>query len=456
MAKHLNKNGKDESLASTYFRNSETEKLYKIYTSEFSQLNDESLRFYFNAARKGINFFKAFLFEEIRRRDLRIGGLCQTRKLSMLSNNFEVKMPGLDQAAQDDQLVDFVNDNFSRIKIKQFVSDIIEAQIQGMSVFQIFYTIEAGKYYLNDIILLSNYLIYYNQSEDGGDGINFIDFNKVDSFELRVQASSERPNLPLINIDPIYYYPVYSFDGNEENGLLNGLIDGLIYGYFSKIYAVKDWAIFLERFAIPAVIGKYDPLMSKADRDALWNAINNFGNLFRAMIPNTAEVMALSDNSKGTSGSLFEQYVDYWNNELAIRVLGQPSTTETSSVGSYARAKVGKEISEDINRADIALVEEALNGLIKKIIDLNFESVSQYPVVVFKKDENIDQKNILAEIILKLKQAGYELDENKVSEIFELTIRKSDAAQTPAFAEDRTKKQKEIENLLLELWANAK
>jgi phage gp29-like protein len=440
--------GKTESLASIYFKQTETEKLYQLYTREFSQLNDQNLKFYFEAARKGINFFKAFLFEEIRRRDLRIGGLCQTRKLSVLADQFEL-------TGEDENLKAFVEENFASVKIKQFISDIIEAQIQGMSVFQLFYNIKNNRYYLNDIILVPNYLIYYKDVYSKGDGINFIDFTRINSFDLRAQANVERPQLPLVEIDPVYYYTVYSFDGNEENGLLNGLIDGLIYGYFAKVYGLKDWAVFLERFAIPAVIGKYDPLMSKPDRDALWNAVNNFGNLFRALIPNTAELDSISDNNKGTTGNLFEQYADYWNNELAIRVLGEASTTQTTDIGSFAKAKVGKEISEDISLADKALVEQAVNGLIKKIVDINFDNVKDYPVFRYKDQENIDHKNKVAEMLLKLKQAGFELDEKEASEIFKLTLKQSVAPLAPAFAEPNPKKKKAIEELLLELWSTA-
>lgn len=457
MGKKITQN--NQSLASLYFKNIGTEKLYSNYIQEFSSLTADKLKFYFLAARKGINYYKAILFDEIRRRDLRIGGLCQTRKLSVLGSDWEIKDQKSEINNQKSELVKFIEDNFSRINIEQLFSDIVETQLQGMSIFQLFYSIVGNKYLLNNISLIPNYLIYYKQKTErtDDDGINFIDFNKITMLDMRSQAISDKPNFPLIDVDPIYYFCVYSFDGNEENGLLNGLIDSVIWGYFFKSYGLKDWSVFLERFAIPAVIAEYDPLMSKVDRDALWNAVNNFGNLFRAIIPNTAKLTPISDNNKLSTGNLYENYLKYWNDELSIRILGQAMTTDTSEGGSYAKAQVGQIVRQDIQKGDQALITMAMNSLIKKLIDINFSQVSEYPKFVFKNNEDLDYKIKKADLILKLNQAGFVADEKELIDIFELNLKhiaESDNTITE-FSEQKSKKNK-IEEFLLELWSNLK
>jgi phage gp29-like protein len=438
-------------LTSEYNRNTETERIYQLYAREFSTLSSDSIKTYFDAAQKGINFFKAFLFEEIRRRDLRIGGLCQTRKLSVLGSEWKV------EAKTENGLVDFIQENFSRIDMSQFITDIVEAQLQGMSIFQLFYEIANGRQYLSDIRLVPNYLVYNKN------GIQFLDFSKMTVYDLRSQIYVEHPAFQFIPLDPMYYFETYSLDGNDENGLLNGLIDSAIWGYFFKSYGLKDWSVYLERFAMPSVIGEYDPLMSKPDRDTLTKCVNDFGNLMRATIPNTAKINIQSDMSK--ANDLYERYMKFWNDELSIRILGQAMTTDTGQGGSFAKAQVGNWVREDIQRGDKALVTVAMNRLIKKIIDINFASVTDYPVFSFVDEENIDYKIKKADLVVKLKQAGFDADENELKEIFGLTLTKSTAGgigvpaiggtnSQPAFAEAKPKKKQMIEDFLLDLWSS--
>lgn len=450
------KNAQEQPLISQYYKNSETEKLYRTYLEEFSELTSDAIKFYFRSARKGINFFKAYLFEEIRRRDLRIGGLCQTRKLSIQDDDWEI-------TGENEERVNFILDNYKRINIQQVISDIVEAQLQGMSVFQLFYDTSGPRWLLSDMQLIPNYLILTPPLTDG---IGFLDFTRMSVYALRAEASSERPNLPRIEIAPENYFEVYSFDGNEENGLLNGLIDGIIWGYFFKSYGLKDFSIFLERFAMPGIVGKYDPLMSKPDRDKLWQAVQNFGNLYKAMIPNTAALETVSDNQKQSSGTLYENYVKYWNDELSIRILGQAMTTDTGQGGSFAKANVGNIVREDINAGDRALVRQAMNALNKKLIDLNFATTApgDYPVFSFKKDEELEIKLQKADLLVKLKQSGFEADAEEMSEAFGFALTKTSSLSTSnggEFSEDVSKKKSDgsnrrrlIEEYLLDLWSS--
>lgn len=440
----------EQSLASVYFRNSETEKLHRYLVSEFNELSSEGIAFYFQAARKGINFFKAFLFDEIRRRDLRIGGICQTRKLCVQDDEWEI-------VGENETLVKFLQDQYSRVNIQQVVSDIVEAQLQGMGIFQLFWEISGGKYMLADASLIPNYLI---TTPPLSDGVGFIDFGRMSIYELRAQASSERPQIQRIELAPEYYHEVYSLDGNEENGLLNGLIDAMILGYLYKSYTVKDWAVFLERFATPGVVGSYDPLMNLVDRTNLKDAVFNFGNLFRALVPNTAKIETIGDMQKSASSDVYNVFTRYWNDELSIRVLGQAMTTDTGRGGSYAKALVGDYVREDIASGDRSLITTAMNSLGRKIIDINVADVAptDYPKFQFKKDEELDIKLSKADLLVRLKSAGFEADEEEVTKAMGFTLTKS-VTPVPGdgtFAESATKKKQRIEAFLLDLWATLK
>lgn len=445
------------SLSSLYFRNSETEKLHRYLVSEFNELSSEGVQFYFQAARRGVNFFKAFLFDEIRRRDLRIGGICQTRKFSIQDDEWEI-VPSTNSGTANkasEALAKFLQNQYSRVNVQQIVSDIVEAQLQGMGVLQLFWEIAGGKYTLSDVTLIPNYLC---TTPPLSDGVGFIDFGKLSIYELRAQSATDTPRIPMVELAPEYYHEVYSLDGNEENGLLNGVIDAIILGYLFKSYGVKDWAQYLERFATPGVIGSYDPLMSVVDRAQLKDAVFNFGNLFRAVVPNTAKIDTVGDMQKSSSSDAYSIFTRYWNDELSIRVLGQAMTTDTGQGGSYAKALVGDYVREDIASGDRSLICMAMNALGRKIIDINIANVDplDYPTFQFKKDEELDVKTAKADLLVKLKQAGFEADEEEVSKAMGFTLTKT-SPPAPLLAGEggftETKKKKRIEEYLLDLWA---
>lgn len=446
------KNTKNVSLDTKFFaQNRDLEKLYKQYAQEFASLTSDNLKFYIEASRKGVNFFKGLLFEEIRRKDLRIAGLCQTRKLSVLSHDWKVDA----EEGEPEALKAFILDNFKGFQFDQFLCDMVEAQIQGLMLMQVSYELKLGKYYLSEISQCPNYLTFYNGEN------RIIDLSKISAQDIRMQAASETPQLPLIEIDPLYLFEAYSFDGNEDNGLLNGLIDSTIWGYFFKSYGLKDWSVYLERFATPAVIGSYDTLMNKIDKTALETAVKNFGNLFKAIIPNTAKLDLLNDNNKLSSSTLYLDYIKFWNDELSIRYLGQAMTTDTGQGGSFAKAQVGNYVRQDIKAGDLSLITQSVNELIKKIIDINFANVKSYPVFSFTTSEDIDSKLKKADLILKLKQAGYEISEEDAGQMLDMVLQQAqdDGQQLTEdkFSEVSTaKKIKVIDEYIAELLAEMK
>ena len=63
----------------------------------------------------------------------------------------------------------------------------------------------------------------------------------------------------------------------------------------------------------------------------------------------------------------------------AIRSYYGTMSSSDSSSGSYARDKTHNEIKEAYHKADMNLISETVNDLIKKICDLNFSDLKKYP-----------------------------------------------------------------------------
>lgn len=354
--------------------------IYSLYTSEFANLDISNLKYYLESSRKGLNFWKSLLFEYIRRIDLRISAVCQTRKLSALGKKYSVECGEAELKGFTDKFISGISN------IENFFTDIVESSIQGLSVFEINYKFKDNKIFVDDLRRIQNHLIVY---DDLSEEYLILDALKISAINLRLATNGMNDRvdihtLPILDIPEEKILEVHSFDGDNPNGFLNGCIDSLVLAYFFKSYSVKDWQIFIEKFASPTVIGKYSAL-NQHDKNSLMLAIQNLKNNASAVIPSEAEIIFRGDENKSEGSAIFNSNIDFWNNEITIRVLGQNLTTSLSNTGSYAAAQVHNAVRHDIIQSDLHLIESTMNSLIKKVIDLNFAEVKEYPKFIFTK-----------------------------------------------------------------------
>ena len=428
-----------KTISHTGFRN-----VFGLYTEEFSGLTAYNIKHYFESSRKGLNFFKAALFEEIKRKDMQIGGVCQSRKLG-ITGRYKLSRPEEFVKGDDPALVDFINLNLSRINLPVFFSDIVDASITGVSNFEITYEPDGSKLCLQNIQKIPNEFLVYDEEYDR---YVYISEEDRDIFKLRSLVNSfddklDIGKLNVIELPDEKVLEVHALDGNAGNGLMNGCIDSLIWAFFFKSYLIKDLATFLELFAIPAIIGRYDPLMSKEDRVKFDRAIRDFGNHFRMVVSKDAEIDFITDTNKGSSNEIYHRTLEYWDKKIAIRVLGQNLTTEVSS-GSYAAARAHSIIREDFIISDLILCETAMNALIRKLIDLNFPGINEYPVFEFPETKNLEEKQKLAGIYDTIGNMGLKPDKDEVSK--ELGIKLSEIKNFTHFS-----KSEEGKNFLNDL-----
>jgi phage gp29-like protein len=225
---------------------------------------------------------------------------------------------------------------------------------------------------------------------------------------------------------------VKGLDGNSVNGLMNGCHLSLIWAYFFKNYGIKDWSVFIEKFAIPAVIATRPALMNnKADIRALELAVENFTHLFAAVLPEGCKLEFPSDTNKSSSSDVFKNYAEYWNNQVSIRVLGQILTSGVGKTGSLALGQVHNAVREDLMTADMLIVKGAANEQIKRLCDMNFPSLKDYPMWKFKEEVNIDYKVKRSEIAKNLFMCGYQIKKEDGEKEFEFALTDKPATAVP-------------------------
>lgn len=460
-AAESNKKPKNYSSRSTSTKN--VSSVYNLYTQEFSYLLVDQLKYYFECARLGLNFWKSLLFEEIRRRDLHIGGVLQTRKRSILS---QIRNKKIEQLINSDweEGKKFIVDNFSQGKIRfvNFLSDIIEAEIQGVSLFEKVFRYESGKLWLNEIILIPNHLVVY---DDINDEYKFLDSSSNDAMLLRslgwmgLNDRIDLSQISTIDIDPEKILEVHSLDGNANNGFLNGFTDSLIWCYFFKSFSLKDWSIFLELYAMPGRIGKYDSLMTqKKDLDDFQKAVENFGALYWAVI-NKDNNIELLDSNKTASSQVYETFINYWDTKSSIRVLGNNITTEIKKYGSYSAVIGAKAVSDEIADSDILLVEDTVNVLIESLIRLNYSNPPEIPKFKFPIEITLDDLKKKSSIYVDLNTLGYTPEKEELEDEFDVKL-EDNQVNPPKIvkATDKMKKHQNkntdeiIDEYLDELW----
>lgn len=378
-----------------------------LYTEEFSGLTSKNIKIYIEAARMGLNFYKGLLFEEIRKRDLHIGGVCQSRKRAVVGKKYNIICEweeGKEMAEKILGGLDFI----------RFASNILEAELQGVSLFEIDYGVVEGKVLPVKQRRIPNYLYLYDDIEDE---YKLLDVTQNDGYNLRMIASmastgfEDRVNLlrlKMVDVSPDKILEVESIDSDNANGFRNGCIDAILWGYFLKNYGLKDYSVYLELFGNPMRVGKYDEIgvNDKLMRE-FRNAIKEMGNLAYAVIPKSFEIEFPGDSNKASTTNLFDKYLQYIDDAISVRVLGQTLTTKIGEKGSYSAAQVHKTVKEEVEQSDMKLVEMTINELIARVMKMNYSKVPEMPRFEYISEEGVDIKKTKAETIKLIKESGF-------------------------------------------------
>lgn len=385
--------------------------IFGLYLQEFSDLVSENLKFYFECSRMGVNFFKALLFEDISQKDLHIGALIQSRKLPVLRK--------LRHTNIEDMIVcnwkegkDFLVENFKKKNLMfiNFIADIIDAQLSGVAIFEKKFTPENGRVWLSQIPKIPAHLYVYDDKENK---YTFVapqdnDVMKMRAIGAQFQTEIDISKISSIELADIKKIEVHGFDGSNPNGFENGVVRSIIWGYFFKSFTLKDWAIFLELYAIPARVGKYDAYsgMSQPELDMFTEMVENFGSAMWAVINKENSIELLEHNKTATS-DVFEKFIEYWDTKTSIRILGQNLTTQVIKEGTRAASEIHYQVKEEIVDADTTLVENTINELMADILKLNFANIPEYPQFRFPLTKSVQEQKERSGIYVDLKTLGY-------------------------------------------------
>ena len=319
------------------------------------------------------------LYDEIAR-DAHAGSVLQTLYLSVIGKEWEVVPAGADKKkkhtgnweTREKKIARFVEDALGKCNFDQMRLELLQAYLYG--------------YYGAEVMW---------KTDHNGDVIIDRFFGK---HPRRLSFTLDRePRLltiqNMIEGEPLpdRKFLIFTY-GDSDNPYGKGLGQKLWFPLWFKKHGVKFWVIFLEKFGMPTIVGKF-PASKKGERAKLLEAIAAIQSETGVVIP---EDMALEFLEAARSGKVsYGEMCEYMDRQISKAVLGQNLTTDISEKGSYSAAQVHEDVMQLIVEAVADLLDAYLNKtLIRWLVDYNFSGVTEYPRFVTQAGKKPDLESL--------------------------------------------------------------
>ena len=170
-----------------------------------------------------------------------------------------------------------------------------------------------------------------------------------------------------------------------------GLAHWLYWLSLFKRNGVKFWLIFLEKFGMPTVLGRYGKNASEADQKRLLEAIESIQSDSGIALPLDMPIELLSQGRTG-NGS-YKELFDTMNEGIQRVVLGQTSSSG-GTAGRLGNDDLQEKVLESIIKADSDVICESFNrGPVTWLTAMNFANARPPRVFrVFDEAEDLREK----------------------------------------------------------------
>ena len=321
------------------------------------------------------------LFPEIEIKDAHIRNVARTRKMAIAQLDWEI-IPFSENAA-DIRKQEYIKEFFANMtRLADQHLDLLDGIWKGVAISEIIWTVKNGVVFA-DLKWVPQYMFTFPVLDTKQD---------PDSIRLKTSAFDMR-GIELAQDKFVVHSPRSLSGLTRECGLCRSIVGG----WFLKNYALKDWSKFIEKFGIPFLKGKYPVQLNADDPDigVLKSAIQGFISDAGAIIPDNMDVEAMAVNQTGSGAGLHRELIKYWNDTITLLGLGQVMTTgQEGAVGSFARARVGKDVDAQLMRGDMRSLECTYRELlIRPAIKFQFGDEDGLPHFRFTFNDPVDLKN---------------------------------------------------------------
>ena len=320
---------------------------------------------------------KLFDMYESAQLDLHLSGVLDKRLRGVTRIPIEFQRNG--------QPDDVINRQLRSPWFKQLCKDLVLSQFYGFTIVQ---------FYLDD----DDNIRY--------DLINRKHYDPV--FRKLLKYQGDIDGVDIDNFDNIL------FVGSQRSlGIFAELLPAVLY----KRGDMSDWAKFCNIFGMPIREYTYDAGDEEARKKIIADARNQGSNAVY-IHPNESQMKLIEAGNKTGSSELYQNFAEYWDSKISIRVLGNTLTTDTKDTGTQALGTVHKEEENDMNVDDRNFLLDILNYDMKSIFtNLGF-NVEGGDFVYAHKD-NVDSQQML-NIVKGMNELGLPLDDDWLYETFSI------------------------------------
>ncbi|MHB8067453.1 MAG: phage portal protein family protein [Desulfobaccales bacterium] len=372
-------------------------------------LTPERLAEIFRLADQGDICRQMELFEEMEEKDAHLASLLQTRKLAVLSLDYEV-LPYA-KNPEDEDIAGFVREVLQALPdVEGALLDLLDAIGKGFALAEIIWEVAGAQARAVEL--------------------RWIPQKRV-TFVTDLKPRLLTPEAPWQGVEPPPWKVIYHrFKARSGHAPRAGVLRVVAWMYLLKNYALKDWAGFNEVFGMPLRLGKYDPTASAADREALIRAIRSLGSDAAGVISKSTEIEFVEAASRLSGTNPYQVLAEFCNREMSKAILGQTLTTDTAgATGTYSAARVHAEVRRDLVEADAQMLAVTLREqLLRPLVGFNFGWDRPCPWFRFKLTEEEDLKT-LSEVYRNLKEIGVPLRGDQVAERFGISLPPGGASQ---------------------------
>lgn len=253
-------------------------------------------------------------------------------------------------------------------------------------------------------------------------GFTLVQFYMDDDTNIRYDLIDRKHYDPVFHKLLKYQGDQDGIDINEfENILFVGTERGL--GIFAELLPavlykrgdMSDWAKFCNIFGMPIREYTYDAGDEDARKKIIADARVQGSNAVY-IHPNESEMKLIEAGNKTGSSDLYQNFAEYWDAKISIRVLGNTLTTDTKDTGTQALGTVHKEEEDDMNADDRDFLLDILNYDMKPIFENLGFNVEGGEFVYAHKDKTDPQA--MLNIVQGMKNIGLPMDDDWIYETF--------------------------------------
>jgi phage gp29-like protein len=285
------------------------------------------------------------VYQELKN-DAHVWSCIQSRKSGVLSLPWKIEQNGADNTVYS-----LIQQVFERLDVYQIESDILEAPLFGFQPLEIIWGDDGS--YIIPIELKARPQEWFAYDVEGNLLLkekNGLHFSKI-------------PEYKVINVQ---------YEASAINPYGHSLLAKCYWPVTFKNGGLRFWVNFTEKYGMPILIGQYQRGATNEEIQQLARDLDSIYEDAILVAPMDVK-LELYEPSRSSSVDLYLELIRFANSEISKAILSQTLTTELES-GSYAASQTHFQIRKEIVISDTRLVQNAMNQLIRYIVELNFAS----------------------------------------------------------------------------------